>query len=100
MVAACGAFVAIWSLSPAPPSNADVVEGRLRMYEAGLTVSAAEIELQAPFGDRVIRPAIRRVGHLLEQTMPEKSRQRITLDLQLAGRPGGLGAGDFIAIRY
>jgi tight adherence protein C len=100
MIAAVGAFVAIWSLNPAPPSNADLVEGRLRVYETGLPASAAEMELAAPFGERVIRPAIHRVGRLLEQTMPENARQRIHLDLYLAGRPGGLTAGDFIAIRY
>jgi tight adherence protein C len=100
MIAAVGAFVAIWSLNPAPPSNADLVEGRLRVYETGLPASAVEIELAAPFGERVIRPAIHRVGRLLEQTMPENVRQRIHLDLYLAGRPGGLSAGDFIAIRY
>jgi len=100
MIAAVGAFVAIWSLNPAPPSNADLVEGRLRVYETGLPASAVEIELAAPFGERVIRPAIHRVGRLLEQTLPENVRQRIHLDLYLSGRPGGLSAGDFIAIRY
>jgi tight adherence protein C len=100
MIAAFGAFVAIWSLNPPPPSNADLVEGRLRSYETGLPVSLLEMELATPFGERVIRPAIQRIGRLLEQTMPEKARQRIHLDLYLAGRPNGLSAGDFIAIRY
>jgi tight adherence protein C len=100
MIAAVGAFVAIWSFNPVAPSNADVVEGRLRSYETGLPMSVAEMDLATPFGERVIRPAIRRIGHLVEQTMPEKARQRIHLDLLLAGRPHGLGAGDFIAIRY
>jgi tight adherence protein C len=99
-VAACGAFVAIWSLRPATLSNADVVEGRLRAYETGLPISLVEMELQAPFGERVLRPAIHRLGRILEQTMPEKARQRINIDLYLAGRPGGLSASDFIAIRY
>ncbi len=58
------------------------------------------MELQASFGDRVLRPAIQRLGRILEQTMPEKARQRISLDLSLAGRPGGLSASDFIAVRY
>jgi len=31
MIAACGVFIAMWSFNPAPPSNADVVEGRLRV---------------------------------------------------------------------
>ncbi|HXN77983.1 MAG TPA: type II secretion system F family protein [Candidatus Dormibacteraeota bacterium] len=100
MIAACGAFIAIWSLMPAAPSNADLVEGRLRVYETGLPVSVAEMELQVPFGERIVRPAIKRFGRLLEQTMPEKVRQQIHLDLYLAGRPGGLSTSDFIAIRY
>jgi tight adherence protein C len=99
-IAAAGAFIATWSLTPAQPSNADVVEGRLRVYETGLPVSLVEMELQTPFGERVLRPAIQRLGRILEQTMPEKARQRISLDLYLAGRPGGLGASDFIAVRY
>ena len=100
MLAACGAFIAVWSLAPAGPSNADLVEGRLRAYESGLSQSVAEMELAASFGERVIRPAIQRIGHLLEQTMPEKARQRIHADLHLAGRPGGFSASDFIAVRY
>jgi tight adherence protein C len=100
MIAACGAFIAIWSLTPLAPSNADVVEGRLRAYENGLPVSAAEMELQASFADRVMRPVIKRLGRFLEQTMPEQARQKIHNDLYLAGRPGGLSTSDFIAIRY
>jgi tight adherence protein C len=100
MIAACGAFVAIWAFAPVAPSNADVVEGRLRTYETGLPVSVAELDLQTSLGDRVVRPVIKRLGRVLEQTMPEKARQRIHLDLYLAGRPGGLSASDFIAIRY
>src|ERR1700758_2749398 len=100
MIAAFGAFVAIWSLNPAPPSNADVVEGGLRIYETGLPVSVADLELEAPLRERLIRPALKRIGRLLEQSLPEKARQRIHLDLQLAGRPNGMTAGDFVAIRY
>ena len=99
-IAASGAFIATWSLTPAQPSNADVVEGRLRAYETGLPVSLVEMELQTPFGDRVLRPAIQRLGRILEQTMPEKARQRIALDLYMAGRPAGLSASEFIAVRY
>src|SRR5256885_11034071 len=97
MVAALGAFVAIWSLNPAPPSNAGVVEGRLRVYETGLPVSLAAMELAAPFAERAIRPAMQRIGRLLEQTMPETPRQRIHLELQLAGRSHGTTAGGFVA---
>src|SRR5712664_823287 len=99
-IAACGAFIATWSLTPAPPTNADLVESRLRAYETGLPVSLVEMELQTPFGERVLRPALQRLGRFLEQTMPEEARHRINLDLYIAGRPGGLSTSDFVAIRY
>ncbi len=82
------------------PSNADLVEGRLRVYETGVPATISEIELRQPFFDRVARPALKRLGHLLEQTMPEKARRQIHIMLQVAGRPGGLSTGDFIAVRY
>lgn len=100
VLAAVGVFTTIWSLVPAPPSNADVVEGRLRAYETGLPTSLTEIELQQPFGERIVRPTVKRLGRLLEQTMPEKARHQIGLRLQLAGRPSGMSASDFIAVRY
>jgi len=99
-VAAIGMFTTVWSLVPAPPSNADLVEGRLRVYESGLPVSASELELQQPFGERILKPTLKRLGRLLEQTMPEKARQQIHATLLLAGRPGGMGSSDFIAVRY
>jgi tight adherence protein C len=99
-LAAAGVFATVWSLHPAPPTNADLVEGRLRVYETGLPLSLTDIELQQPFSDRVVRPTIKRLGRLLEQTMPEKARQQILLSLQLAGRPGGMSGSDFIAVRY
>ncbi len=99
-VAAFGMFAIIWSLMPAAPSNADVVEGRLRIYETGMALSTAEEELQMPFGERVIRPALKRIGKFIEQSMPANARQQLFLKLQLAGRPGGMGTTDFVAFRY
>lgn len=100
VVAAVGIFTTVWSLVPAAPTNADLVEGRLRVYETGLPVTMTEIELREPFSERIVKPTLRRLGHLLEQTVPERARQQIQLTLQLAGRPGGMAAGDFIAVRY
>jgi tight adherence protein C len=100
VVAAIGAFIAIWAFNPAAPSNADLVEGRLRVYETGLPVSISEIELQQPFVERVAKPIMRRLGRLVEQTVPDKARQQIHETLVQAGRPGALSVGDFIAVRY
>ncbi|TMF30175.1 MAG: type II secretion system F family protein, partial [Chloroflexi bacterium] len=60
----------------------------------------ADMELRQPFMDRVIRPALKRLGGLIEQTMPDNARKQIHANLQIAGRPGGMSAADFIAIRY
>jgi tight adherence protein C len=100
MVAAFGVFTMVWSWVPAPPTNADVVEGRLRTYETGQPLTVADIELRQPFKDRVIWPLLHRLGRWLEQTTPDKARQQIQLSLMVAGRPGGLGAGEFMAVRY
>ena len=100
LIAAIGVFATVWSTVPQGPTNADVVEGRLRIYETGLPVTVAELELREPFVDRVVRPALKRAGRLLEQTMPEKVRQQIHTSLIVAGRPGGMSASDFIAVRY
>jgi tight adherence protein C len=100
IVAAVGAFAVVWSLAPARPTNADVVEHRLRVYETGLPVTTTELDLREPFKDRVFWPTIKRIGRLLEQTMPERVRQQIHEKLQMAGRPGGLSTTDFVAVRY
>jgi tight adherence protein C len=100
LVAAIGVFTSVWSFVPPAPTNADLVEGRLRVYETGLPLTVADIELRQPFTDRVVRPLLKRLGRLVEQSMPEKARQQIGLDLQVAGRPGGMTTGDFLAVRY
>lgn len=100
LVAAAGVLTAAWSLRPAPASNADLVESRVRAYEAAAPPPIAEPELQLPFMQRVVRPAIKRFGSLVEQTMPARSREKIRLRLQLAGRLNTIGPGDFNAWRY
>jgi tight adherence protein C len=100
VVAALGVFTSVWSLMPHRPSNADVVEGRLRVYEAGVTLTLAELELRQPFMDRVVRPTLKRVGEWIENALPDNARRQIHASLQVAGRPAGMRAGDFIAIRY
>src|SRR5215467_9287506 len=100
LLAAIGVFTTVWSALPQRPTNADLVEGRLRVYEAGHQLTLGEIELRQPFVDRVIRPALKRLGQFVERSMPEKVRQQIHTDLLVAGRPGGMSAGDFIAVRY
>lgn len=100
MVAAVGVFTSIWSFNPPAPSNADLVEGRLRSYETGPQPTIADVELRQPFTDRIVRPLVKRIGKFVEHSMPEKARQEIAQTLQVAGRPGGMATGDFFVVRY
>lgn len=100
LATAAGVLIAVWALLPRTTA-ADVAESRLRAYEAARTLAiAAEPELEKRFLDRVLRPAIQRVGRFFEQTMPDNARRRIQLQLQVAGNPGHMSTGDFIAWRY
>ena len=100
LITSVGVLVALWGLQ-ARPTAADVAESRLRAYEATAPPAfMAEPELEKRFLDRVVRPTIRRIGRFFEQTMPENARQRIQLQLQVAGNPSHMTTGDFIAWRY
>jgi tight adherence protein C len=70
------------------------------VYETGLPLTLADLELRQPFMDRVVRPALRRLAQLIERATPDNARRQIQATLQVAGRPAGMGAGDFIAMRY
>ncbi len=81
-------------------STADIVAQRLQHYggtEKPLTLE--EVELQKPFSERALRPMIERLGSVLSRSTPQKARQDLMNQLDLAGRPGNLTPEDFGAVR-
>lgn len=108
LLAAAGTYMATMALRGAGgPSDADIVQQRLQTYAMAAraqTVSAPatleEIELEVPFGERVIRPLIVRLGKLLARATPEQTRAELQRKLNLAGRPYGLEATEFTVVRY
>ncbi|MGH7904270.1 MAG: type II secretion system F family protein [Candidatus Dormibacteraceae bacterium] len=95
---AIGVFSVCWGLRR--PAGDDVVQARLLAYQVGQPLTLNEIELQMPFTERFVRPAIERFGKMLARRTPQKSQQDLRNRLNLAGRPGNLSPGDFQAIRY
>jgi tight adherence protein C len=95
----------VYGLSRAPQTNtAEMVQQRLQVYGAGgvtaeKVLSIDEVELQKPFSERFLRPAIERLGNLMSRSTPAKARQDLDNRLELAGRPGNLTPADFGAIR-
>ena len=105
MIAGLAVLMIVYGLSRTPQTNtAEMVQQRLQVYGAGGTapdkvLSIDEVELQRPFSERFLRPAIERLGNLLSRSTPQKARQDLDNRLELAGRPGNLTPADFGAIR-
>ena len=80
--------------------SSDLVQDRLAAFAGSKPLTLDEVELQKPFEERFIRPAIDKLGKYLSQRTPEKARQDLQNKLNLAGRPGNLSPADFQALRY
>jgi tight adherence protein C len=95
-----GVLIMFIGLARTPSTNtAQMVQQRLSVYGGEKPLTLEEVELKRPFSERVIRPAIERLGSLLSRSTPQKARQDLMNRLELAGRPGNLTPEDFAAVR-
>jgi tight adherence protein C len=100
LIAGVGVLIIFIGLARTPSSNASLnVQQRLAAYGGEKQLTVEEIELQRPFSERVLRPAIERLGSMLSRSTPQKARQDLLARLELAGRPGNLTPEDFVAVR-
>jgi tight adherence protein C len=100
LLGAVGVLIIFIGLARTPSSNTALnVQQRLAAYGGEKPLTVEEIELQRPFSERVLRPAIERLGSLLSRSTPQKARQDLLNRLELAGRPGNLTPEDFVAVR-
>jgi tight adherence protein C len=87
-------------LARTPSRNtAEMVQQRLSVYGGEKPLTLEEVELQRPFSERFLRPAIERLGSIMSRSTPQKARQNLMNRLDLAGRPGNLTPEDFAAVR-
>jgi tight adherence protein C len=95
-----GILMIFIGLARTPSTNtAQMVQQRLQVYGGEKPLTLEEVELQRPFSERFLRPAIERLGSLLSRSTPQKARQDLMNRLDLAGRPGNLTPEDFGAVR-
>src|SRR6266852_3392077 len=100
VVVGLGILMIFIGLSRTPSTNtAAMVQQRLSVYGGEKPLTVEEIELQRPFTERVVRPAIEKLGSLLSRSTPQKARQDLMNRLELAGRPMNLTPEDFTAVR-
>ncbi|MHB8718778.1 MAG: type II secretion system F family protein [Candidatus Dormibacteria bacterium] len=95
------AFIIFGLTSANASSQSELLEARLAQFtEVGHAVaSLSEAELSLPFSDRVIRPIFDRLGRLMTRRMQGTQQANIQERLNLAGRPGGLTPGGFVALQ-
>ena len=97
---AAGIMLVVIGLVRAPEVDTGaMVEERLLEYGGNKHLTEEELELEKPFIDRVLRPAINRLGAVLSRSTPAKARQQLDQQLDLAGRPGNLTPEDFGVLR-
>ena len=100
LIAGVGVLIIFIGLARTPSSSSSLnVQQRLAAYGGEKQLTVEEIELQRPFSERVLRPAIERLGSMLSRSTPQKARQDLLARLELAGRPGNLTPEDFVAVR-
>jgi tight adherence protein C len=76
-----------------------MVEERLQTYTGTRPLTLEEVELQAPFAERFLRPALNRLATVVTRSTPGKARADLLRRLELAGRPANLTPEDFGAVR-
>jgi tight adherence protein C len=96
---AAGCLTIFWALRPAlfPDQVATAVDERMRYY--GTDVNFTDDVAQLSFRERMIQPALNRLGAAVTRLTPGDYRRRLEERLELAGRPSGLGAVGYIVLR-
>jgi tight adherence protein C len=95
-IGAVGIFLAFRGLALAP--RQDLLETRLAQFR-DTNVTLEEMELQQPFSERFLRPAMERVGAFLNTRVGRDRISGIQNKLALAGRPGNLTVNGFISVK-
>jgi tight adherence protein C len=95
-IGAVGVFMVFRGLAMSP--RQDLLETRLAQFR-DTAVTLEEIELEQPFTDRFLRPAMERVGAFLNTRVGRDRISGIQNKLSLAGRPGNLTVNGFISVK-
>src|SRR5260370_25628755 len=83
-----GVLMIFIGLARTPSSSTALsVQQRLAAYGGEKPLTVEEIALRRPFSERVLRPAIERLGSMLSRSAPQRARHDLLHKLELAGRP-------------
>lgn len=80
------------------PRESDLVSARLKQF-APKARSLTELELQAPFNERVIKPLQGRLSRLIQSRTPEANVAEIRRKLVVSGRGSSMTVADFLGMK-
>src|SRR5262245_57587967 len=88
------------SSSAATGGGGGDIQVRLEEFASRTTpLTLEEIELSQPFSQRILRPMLVKLGNGLGRLSPSKSKAAAERMLELAGKPYGWGAAEFLGLR-
>jgi tight adherence protein C len=96
--AAAGAILLI-ALGFAGSSPVDPVQARLTQLGTMQAKNLEELELQAPFIERTLRPLASRLSNSMSRVASSSFQERTEKRLALAGNPGNLRVTDWLGIK-
>ena len=82
-----------------PKQNAVSIESRLQTY-AERPRTLEELELEAPFRDRVIKPMVAGMTRFFGKLAPSKGMEKVRTQLVLAGNPFNMQVPEFTGVRF
>jgi tight adherence protein C len=97
VVAAAAVFILFTAL--AGGRSVDPVQARLTQLGSMQAKTLEELELQAPFFERTIRPLALRLSGVSKKFTSEKKVGRTEKRLAMAGNPGNLRTNDFLGMK-
>lgn len=102
VAAALGVLLIVYGLTVSiAPKPGDLLEARLAQFTEGgrMPTTLTEVEMSLPLFERVVRPVLDGVGKFLMRRAQAGTQQMLQEQLNLAGRPWGLTASGFTALR-
>lgn len=97
-VVALGIFGVFLKMSM-PKQNAVSIESRLQAF-AERPRSLEELELEAPFKDRVIKPIVAGLTRFFGKLAPSQGMEKLRQQLVLAGNPFNMQVAEFTGVRF
>lgn len=78
--------------------SAKLIDERLSAFTEN-TRSLEELELELPFRERVLKPALQQMLLMLGKFSISKNAEKVKRNLEMAGNPGGLSPTAFVGVR-